>query len=168
MKLLNDKTFNKNTLFRFFLIKYILIYNIYGNIFLGGSLAIILIIINIYNIYAHEKYFLILLILSVIVSIYTLTKGLLITLSFKKKWKYFYITIKRIKSKGYNDNYFSMSMYEPCMRVISKDVLNIFSLSENYSKLKTKYGNEDPYIKASKEKLIRGLKQKDAGNIKFN
>jgi len=108
-----------------------------------------------------------LIILLSMVAVFLLVEAILITSGYQRKFKFYRVTIKRFEKHGYKDIYFEQYMYEPCMRIISKDILRRFGLEHKYKLLFEKYGHEDMNLKKQKDDLIAKLNKFDAESIEF-
>ncbi|MGL1892598.1 MAG: hypothetical protein OCD02_13295 [Spirochaetaceae bacterium] len=106
--------------------------------------------------------------ISIALSLYLLFKAILISSTYKKKWKFYSITKLKIKRDGFKHTYFKSSMYEPCMRIITWDILRQNNLSSEYTKIKELYCKLDFNLETEKDKLIKELNILGADSIKFN
>ena len=59
----------------------------------------------------------------VVLSILSLYFGIRITMEYKKKYKYYHITHKKIERNGFIDDYFKWGFIDPCYRILSKYIL---------------------------------------------
>jgi energy-coupling factor transporter transmembrane protein EcfT len=155
MHLRNNKEMKKLS-FACFLPLYFSRYFRYGYLFLllliiatiaiVASLGISIIILKI-----------IIILLAFLIGIYAFVRLLNILFSTKYKWRYYNITIYRLKTRGFNETYFENEMYEPCMRLIIKDLIYNNNNSNNYKKLQMKYINDNYSIDDAKNHLIASL-----------
>ncbi len=141
----------------YFLIRFVFYYNFFGNMYLLGSIIPISVFVYFNNRLENRFYYSIILVLCLVVSIYFLFKAILVISSFNKKFQYYRLSILRLEKKGYKPEYFKMGLFEPCMRIITRDILVQYGYRSKYSKLISAYGGEDPYINRAKEKLISSL-----------
>lgn len=155
---------NENTVF---FIKFILFYNIYANLMILGDIIIGFIVYSLFGLNLKPGLFFPLTILLLIVAVFLLVEAILITSGYQRKFKFYRVTTKRIEKHGYKDIYFEQSMYEPCMRIISKDILRKFGVEHQYKILFEKYGHEDMNLKKQKDDLIAKLNKLDANSIEF-
>lgn len=155
----------KNKLSKYvFLYKYLFIYNIYANIFLFifTMLIIALIkLINVNSINLFNVFEMIILFIGILICMYMFLN---ISVRINVKWKYYRITLIRIIKHGFDKEYFKYGFYEPCMRLISYDILKMTGHKHLYKDLKILYSNKNMYIENQKSKLIDHLK-KDKGAI---
>lgn len=120
---------------KIFIKKYFLKYYIFGytcilGFFLQASLTYLATKIN------NLPIRLIVFILVFIGSVLLLRKWLIITLLSKKKYHFFKQGYRMLSSGRFDKNYFLNGMFDPCFRIIVKDLLHEFGLDNEYSKLK--------------------------------
>ena len=72
----------------------------------------------------------------------------------KAKWKYYKINTYRLKNKTFSERWFDCEMYEPCMRLIIKDLCYEFGFERNYQEMYKKYAHENVFIERKKQDLI--------------
>ena len=83
-----------------------------------------------------------------------------ILFSTEHKYRYYKITLYRLKTRGYKDSYFEIEMYEPCFRLIIKDLLYSHGYSEEYKGLKVKCKQRDIRVDRTKELLLAKVKKR--------
>jgi hypothetical protein len=75
----------------------------------------------------------------------------------------------RLNTRAYSENYFKYEIYEPCMRLIIRDVLYEYNLRNEYKILKTKYLHVNQRIEDEKTRIlsevIRRNKQKQTQEV---
>lgn len=97
----------------------------------------------------------------VLCSILCLMQFFRILFSTKHKFRYYKISLYRLKTRGYRDSYFECEMHEPCFRLIIKDLLKDNGYLPEYYKLCEKCRGKNLRIERAKEKLLaKVMKQK--------
>lgn len=81
-----------------------------------------------------------------------------ILISIPEKYKFFKISVYRLKTRGYKDEYFECEMHEPCFRLMIKDLLENFGYGNEYLHLKQKCAQSDVRVEKAKERLLRKVK----------
>lgn len=76
------------------------------------------------------------------------------------KFKYYKISLYRLKTRGYKDSYFECEMHEPCFRLMIKDILYSHGYKEEYLLLQKNCCGRNIRIERAKEKLIAQVKRK--------
>jgi len=109
-----------------FLIKYILTFNIYGNLLIVFSILLLLVSLYVLKIFS---------IVVVAFSIVTLYFGVRISMEYKKKYKYYFVTQRKIERNGFCDDYFKWGFLEPCYRILSKSILVENNRGADYTRL---------------------------------
>lgn len=82
-----------------------------------------------------------------------------IVISTEHKYRYYKISLYRLKTRGYKDVYFEIEMYEPCFRLIIKDLLFSHGFSEEYRLLRAKCKQKDIRVDRTKEVLLAKVKK---------
>lgn len=77
-------------------------------------------------------------------SVLLFRKWLLITILSKKKYRFYKTAVEKLEAGKYDKYYFLNGMYDPCFRIIVKDLLY-------------KYGLKDKYVELKKEKKIQEI-----------
>ena len=111
---------------RQFFIRYILIFNIYGTLLVTFSILTFLVSIHIFKTFS---------VLIVIFSIAVLYSGLRVSMGYKKKYKYYFITQKKIERNGFDDEYFKWGFIEPCYRILTRYILMENNRGSDYKRL---------------------------------
>jgi hypothetical protein len=142
--------------FASFLPLYFAKYFRYGYLFLLLLLIATIVIIVSINISIIILKILVVL-LAAIIGIYAFVRLFNIILSTKYKWRYYNITVYRLKTRGFCEKYFENEMYEPCLRLIIKDLLYKNNNCDSYKKLQIKYINDNYSIDDAKNHLIASL-----------
>ena len=70
------------------------------------------------------------------------------------KFRYYKISLYRLKTRGYKDSYFECEMHEPCFRLIIKDILKSYGYKREYEKLKEKCRGKNIRVERAKERLL--------------
>ena len=97
-----------------FLLKYILVFNVYGNMLIVFSITLLTFSLYLFNLSS---------IIFFTFSVASLYFGVRISMEFKKKYKYYFITNKKIKRNGFSEDYFKYGFIDPCYRILSKYIL---------------------------------------------
>lgn len=95
--------------------------------------------------------------------IFCLSRLIPICFSTKNKWRYFKINNYRLKTRTYNEEWFKYEMYEPCMRLIIKDLCTENNLNSEYRELYEKYSGKNVYVEKVKERLLQEAYKKNEG-----
>ncbi len=90
----------------------------------------------------------------IILSIPLLAQFLRILFSSHYKYRYYKISVYRLKTRGYKDSYFECEMHEPCFRLIIRDLLFANGYSNQYFTLKQKCNGKNFRVERAKEKLL--------------
>lgn len=77
-----------------------------------------------------------------------------IVASTKYKFRYYKISLYRLKTRGYKDSYFECEMHEPCFRLIIKDLLESNGYEKEYYTLREKCCGKNLRVERAKEKLL--------------
>lgn len=77
-------------------------------------------------------------------SVFLFRKWLLITILSKKKYRFYKTAVEKLEAGKYDKYYFLNGMYDPCFRIIVKDLLY-------------KYGLKDKYVELKQEKKIQEI-----------
>ncbi len=93
---------------------------------------------------------------------YSFIRLLIILSSTKYKWRYYKISLYRLEKKGYKEDYFKYEMFEPCMRLIIKDILHQYGKDKEYLSLYDKYSKKNVYIEDFKENLLIKVKSNNS------
>jgi hypothetical protein len=70
------------------------------------------------------------------------------------KWRFFRISHYRLNKRGYSEDYFKYEIYEPCTRIIVKNILYEYGLKEEYETLKRKYLKINQRIEDEKVRIL--------------
>jgi len=109
-----------------FFIKYILVFNLYGNFLIIFSITFFFITFFVLKIFS---------IVTVIFSLLLLFFGVRISAEYKNKYKYYFVTQKRIQRNGFDDDYFKQGFIEPCYRILTKYILTENNRRADYKRL---------------------------------
>ena len=137
-----------------FLLKYIFVFNIYGNIFIAFSIISLLFSLYLFNLFS---------ILFFALSAASLYSGIRISMEYKKKYKYYFITHKRIEKNGFFDDYFKWGFVDLCYRKLSKHILMENGKIAEYPRLVKLFNTTDKVKLFINNKMIE-----DALKIKWD
>lgn len=137
---------------RQFIFKLITKYFIYGYLCFLGILACIAASCFVYKNLDFPKklVFLIFIFCCILLS----GQFLRIAVSTKHKFRYYKISLYRLKTRGYKDSYFECEMHEPCFRLIIKDLLKSNGYENEYYSLMEKCRGKNLRVERAKEKLL--------------
>ena len=82
-----------------------------------------------------------------------------IVISTKQKYRYYKITKCRLENREFKEEFFIVEMYEPCFRLIVKDLLYSYGFAEEYKQLKAKCKEKDLRVEKAKERLLAKVKK---------
>ena len=154
--------FKKNDLLPKFIFLYITSFFLYGYLFLFGAFlsltAFYYLYISFQGIYKYIQ------ILWFIPMIYCFVRSIIILTTTRYKWRLFRIAHYRMKTRGYSENYFKYEIYEPCTRLIVKNVLYEYGLKDEYTKLKIQYLKVNQRVEDQKLRMISALLRRDKQN----
>jgi hypothetical protein len=139
---------------RQFLVKYILMFNIYGNLLIILPILFFLITLYVFKIFS---------IVIVVFSIVFLFFGVRISVEYKKKYKYYFVTQKKIERNGFDDDYFKWGFIEPCYRILTKFILVENNRGADYKRLSKMFNTNDKVKSYIENKMIE-----DALKIKWD
>ena len=144
--------YSNKALLRKFTIKYIFNYFLYGWLFLSGTIIICFIFMYLYNLTnTNLKYLWFLLFIPIG---YCFLRFIRILSTTKYKWRLFRMAHYRLNTRAYSENYFKYEIYEPCTRLIVKDVLYEYDLKNEYKILKSKYLQINQRVEDQKVRLL--------------
>ena len=147
--------FKNNDLLGKFIFKYIFKYLFYGYLFLGGALIMgILFHILFFMLNSYIKYLQFLWFFPIC---YCLARFVVVLSTTNYKWRFFRISHYRLNKKGYSENYFRGEIYEPCTRIIVKDILYEYHLQNEYQILKTKYLKVNQRLEDEKVRILSAV-----------
>jgi len=144
--------YSNKALLRKFTIKYIFNYFLYGWLFLSGTLIIFLLFVYLLNV--TNTYFKYLWFLLFIPILYCFIRFIRILSTTKYKWRLFRIAHYRLNTREYSENYFKYEIYEPCTRLMVKDILYEYNLKNEYRILKSKYLQINQRVEDQKARLL--------------
>ena len=145
--------FNKKSiLLGKFIFKYLSIFFLYGYLFLSGTMIFGFLFYKFfYTTQGFIRYFQFLWLFP---GGYCFVRFLIILSTTNYKWRYYRISHYRLYTRGYSENYFKYEIYEPCTRLIVKDVLLEFDFKDEYKLLKNKYLHVNQRIEDEKDRLL--------------
>lgn len=145
-----------------FIIKYIFNFFLYGYLFLSGAVFIYLLFLKLFTVtYGYIRY---LQFLWFIPIGYCFIRFIIILSTTNYKWRFYRISHYRLKKKEFNENYFKYEIYEPCTRLIVKDIMYEFNLKNEYEVLKIKYLLVNQRIEDEKVRLLTQFMRRDKTN----
>jgi len=144
--------FRNYSLLRVFIVKYIYKFLLYGYLFLGGAVFIGFLFLKLFAMASGYMRYLTILLL--IPAAYCFVRFIIILATTNYKWRFYRISRYRLEKKGYNEDYFKYEIYEPCTRLIVKDILYEYQLKNEYEALKTKYLRVNQRIEDEKARLL--------------
>ena len=144
--------YRNNSLLAVFIIKYIFKFLLYGYLFLGGTILISFLFFKLFV--ATSGYFRYLTVFLLVPAVYCFIRFIFILSTTNYKWRFYRISRYRLEKKGYNEDYFKYEIYEPCTRLIVKDILYEYQLKNEYEALKTKYLRVNQRIEDEKARLL--------------
>jgi len=151
--------YNNDELLLKFIPKYIFIYFLYGWLFLGGTFIMIFLFWYLFNktySYIHYLQF-----LWFVPMAYCFIRFIRIISTTKYKWRIFRMAHYRLNTRTYSENYFKYEVYEPCTRLIVKDILYEYNLKEEYISLKRKYLQVNQRVEDHKARLLSDVIRRD-------
>lgn len=117
-----------------FLLKYIFLFNIYGNTFIAFSIISLLFSLHLFNLLS---------IVFFVFSVASLYFGIRISMEYKKKYKYYFVTHKKIEKNGFSDDYFKWGFIDLCYRILSKYILMENGMIAEYPRLLRMFNTND-------------------------
>lgn len=79
----------------------------------------------------------------------------------KFKWKFYKVYSYRIEKKPFDEDWFCNYMYEPCMRLIIKDLCYEHGYKNEYKRLYDNYSHENHYLETKKSEFIEQVRRKN-------
>lgn len=143
--------FFKNLLFKYFL---------FGYLCLLGIIILLSAAFFIYKTFLFPKNLISL--IFVFCSFPVIGQFLRILFSTHYKYRYYKISLYRLKTRGYKDEYFECEMHEPCFRLIIRDLLISNGLSKEYFELCKKCHGKNLRVEKAKEKLLAKVMKEHA------
>ena len=145
---------NQN-LFLKFIWYFITVFFLYGYICLGGAILSLITLIKLLSVInGLIKYVSFVLLLPMG---YAFFRFILILSSTKYKWRFYRLSYYRLKTRGFSEKYFKYEMYEPCMRLIIKNLLNEFGFQSQYVEMKDKYIKVNYRVEDAKNRLLESV-----------
>ena len=129
-------------------------FNIYGNL-----LIILPILFFLFTLYIFKIFSIVILVFSIVVLFF----GVRISVEYKKKYKYYFVTQKRIERNGFDDDYFKWGFMEPCYRILTKSILVENNRGTDYKRLSKMFNTSDKVKSYIENKMIE-----DALKIKWD
>jgi hypothetical protein len=165
MDIIPDKNlpfYRSNELLGKFIILYIFNFLFYGYLFLFGC--------TVMGILFYKLFFLLngilkyIQILWFVPIIYCLVRFIVILSTTHYKWRFYRISHYRLNKRGYSENYFKYEIYEPCTRLIVKNVLYEYKLKSEYKLLKNKYLKVNQRIEDEKVRILAQVMRRNELN----
>jgi hypothetical protein len=129
-------------------------FNIYGNL-----LIILPILFFLFTLYVFKIFSIVILVFSIVVLFF----GVRISVEYKKKYKYYFVTQKKIERNGFDDGYFKWGFIEPCYRILTKSILVENNRGTDYKRLLKMFNTNDKVKSYIENKMIE-----DALKIKWD
>ena len=146
-----------------FVVKYITRFFLYGYLYLAGSLIFCFVLNHLFvAINPPYNYFSLTLILAIG---FTFVRFCMILSTTRYKWRFYRLSYYRLQNKGYSEDYFKYEIFEPCTRLIVKDVLYQFNLQKEYKELKMKYLHVNQRIEDEKARLLNYVQRREINHI---
>jgi len=98
--------------------------------------------------------------------LYCLGRFIAVISTTRYKWRLYRMAHYRLSTRPYSEDYFKYQMYEPCTRLIVKDVLYEFGLKNEYESLKRKYLKVNQRVEDGKARILAQLVRRDNDRIK--
>lgn len=154
--------YKNNHLLGKFILLYITKFFFYGYLFLAGSIIIGVLFLYLFtNTSGLIKY---LQLLWAIPFFYCFIRLINIISTTRYKWRIFRIAHYRLRTRGYSENYFKYEIFEPCTRIIVKNILYEYNLKHEYKLLKEKYLNVNQRIEDEKARILAHVMRKNENN----
>ncbi len=108
-------------------------------------------------------------VVSLIISLFFFVKY---TLTAREKWRYYRIGYYRLKTRGFNEEYFKYEMCEPCFRLIIHDLCHEFSFDDEYERMRKLYSSRSVVLEMQKQRLVARVlankaKENQAKEVKY-
>lgn len=140
-----------------FIVRLLTRYLLYAYLCLIASICLSF---SIYLIYKYIDFpFSLLLIIPSVVLLPVIAQFLRIILSIKHKYRYYKISLYRLKTRGYKDEYFECEMHEACYRLMIRDILLAHGYKNEYRQLKNKCIGRNVRVERAKERLLEKVKR---------
>lgn len=78
-----------------------------------------------------------------------------ICFSTNQKWKFYKVNTYRLRNKPFSEDWFNCEMYEPCMRLIIKDLCREYGYTDQYQKMYREYAHVDLRLERKKKELLQ-------------
>ncbi len=82
-----------------------------------------------------------------------------IILSMNYKFRYYKMSIYRLKTRGYKKEYFECEMHEPCFRLMIRDILTTQGYYDEYFALRKNCRYRNIRVEKAKEQLLERVKK---------
>ena len=152
---------NSNLLVKFVFL-YVFYFFLYGYLFIGGTIIFGLLFYRLFFItHGTIKYFQF---LWLIPSGYCFIRFVAVLLTTRRKWRLYRIAHYRMNTRGYSEDYFKYEIYEPCTRLIVKNILYEYNLKTEYIILKSKYLKVNQRIEDEKARILSSVIRRDREN----
>jgi hypothetical protein len=146
-----------------FIFKYLTKFFLYGYLFLAGAGFFGVLFFKLFTLtHGYIKY---LQLLWIAPAGYCLIRLITILSTTNYKWRLYRMAHYRLNTRGYSENYFRNEIYEPCMRLIVKDILYEYNLKNEYAILKKKYLYVNQRIEDEKVRILAQVIRRDKTNL---
>ena len=154
--------YKSKALFRKFVFLYIFKFFLFGYLFILGCIVIgILFHILFSSFNGFIKY---LQFFWTIPFLYCFIRFIIILSTTNYKWRFFRISHYRLSTRRYSEDYFKYEIFEPCTRMIVKNILYEYDLRGEYELLKKKYLKINQRIEDEKIRLLSHVVRKNEKN----
>lgn len=159
----NKKTYlQKRGLLGKFIFLYVFQFFFYGYLFLAGCVIIGILFFQLFfSFHGIIKY---LQLLWAIPFIYCLIRFITILSTTYYKWRFYRLSHYRLSKRGYSEDYFKYEIFEPCTRLIVRNVLFEYNLKDEYQFLKKKYLKVNQRIEDEKVRILTHVIRKNKNN----
>jgi hypothetical protein len=154
--------YKSNELLVKFIILYFFNFLFYGYLFLIGCIAMGILFYKFFSLCnGILKY---LQILWFVPIIYCFIRFIIILSTTYYKWRFYRISHYRLNKRGYSENFFKYEIYEPCTRLIVKNILYEYGLKNEYKLLKNKYLKVNQRIEDEKVRILTQVMRRNELN----
>lgn len=141
-----------------FCINYVIKYFLYGYLCITGIIFLMFVTVHIYKNFPFPfNYSAFLLMLFAFPLAGQLGR---IIYSTKHKYRYYKISLYRLKTRGFKDEYFKCEMHEPCFRLIIRDLLYKNGYKTEYLALKQNCKGHNFKVEQAEKILLKKVQQK--------
>ena len=154
--------YKSKALFGKFLFLYVFKFFLYGYLFIIGCIVIGILFYILFS--SFTGVFKYLQVFWTIPFLYCFVRFIIILSTTYYKWRFYRISHYRLNTREYSENYFKYEIYEPCTRMIVKNVLYEYNLKSEYELLKKKYLKVNQRVEDEKIRLLSHIVRKNENN----